>query len=57
MADLVADLKQSLINPDEDFVKLVNPDEEASTRMITDKDMVQIKRQSDRRDSMDEAFV
>ena len=35
MADLVADLKQSLINPDEDFVKLVNPDEEASTRMIT----------------------
>ena len=56
MADLVADLKQSLINPDEDFVKLVNPDEEASTRMITDKDMVQIKRQSDRRDSMDEAL-
>lgn len=56
MADLVADLKQSLINPDEDFVKLVNPDEEASTRMITDKDMVQIKRQSDRRDSMEEAL-
>ncbi|HBA67895.1 MAG TPA: Stk1 family PASTA domain-containing Ser/Thr kinase [Lachnospiraceae bacterium] len=56
MGDLIADLKQSLINPDEDFVKLVNPDEEASTRMITDKDMVQIKRQSDRRDSMDEAL-
>lgn len=56
MGDLVADLKQSLINPDEDFVKLVNPDEEASTRMITDKDMVQIKKQSDRRDSMDEAL-
>ena len=56
MADLVADLKQSLINPDEDFVKVVNPDEEASTRMITDKDMVQIKRQSDRRDSMEEAL-
>lgn len=56
MGDLIADLKQSLINPDEDFVKLVNPDEEASTRMITDKDMVQIKRQSDRRDSMEEAL-
>ena len=56
MADLVTDLKQSLINPDEDFVKMVNPDEEASTRMITDKDMLQIKRQSDRRDSMDEAL-
>ncbi len=56
MGDLVIDLKQSLINPDEDFVKIVNPDEEASTRMITDKDMVQIKRQSNRRDSMDEAL-
>ena len=56
MAELIVDLKQSLINPDEDFVKMVDPDEEASTRMITDKDMVQIKRQSDRRDSMDEAM-
>lgn len=56
MAELIADLKQSLINPDEDFVKIVDPDEEASTRMITDRDMVQIKRQSDRRDSMDEVL-
>lgn len=54
MGNLIADLKQSLINPDEDFVKIVNPNEEASTRMITDKDMVQIKKQSDRRDSMEE---
>ncbi len=56
MGDLIVDLKQSLINPDEDFVKIVNPDEEASTRMITDKDMVQIKKQSIKRDSMDEAL-
>lgn len=56
MGELIIDLKQSLMNPDEDFVKVVDPDEEASTRMITDKDMVQIKRQSDRRDSMDEAM-
>ena len=56
VAELAADLKQSLISPDEEFVKLVNPDEEASTRMITDRDMVQIKKQSDRRDSMDEAL-
>ena len=56
MAELITDLKQSLINPDEDFVKLVDPDEEASTRMITDRDMVQIKRQSERRDSMEEAM-
>ena len=56
MQELIMDLKQSLINPDEDFVKLVDPDEEASTRMITDRDMAQIKRQSDRRDSMEEAM-
>ena len=56
MTELIADLKQSLISPDEDFVKVADPDEEASTRMITDKDMVQIKRQSENRDSMDEAM-
>ncbi|MDE5718441.1 MAG: Stk1 family PASTA domain-containing Ser/Thr kinase [Lachnospiraceae bacterium] len=56
MSELIVDLKQSLISPDEDFVKVTDPDEEASTRMITDKDMVQIKRQSENRDSMDEAM-
>lgn len=56
MSELIADLKQSLISPDEDFVKVADPDEEASTRMITDRDMVQIKRQSESRDSMDEAM-
>lgn len=56
MEELIVDLKQSLINPDEDFVKVIDPDEEASTRMITDKDMAQIKRQSDKRDSMEEAM-
>lgn len=56
MGELIVDLKQSLINPDEDFVKVIDPDEEASTRTITDRDMVQIKRQSDKRDSMDEAM-
>lgn len=56
MGELIIDLKQSLMHPDEDFVKVIDPDEEASTRMITDKDMAQIKRQSDKRDSMDEAM-
>ncbi len=56
MSELIADLKQSLISPDEDFVKVADPDEDASTRMITDKDMVQIKRQSESRDSLDEAM-
>lgn len=56
MSELIVDLKQSLISPDEDFVKVADPDEEASTRTITDRDMVQIKRQSESRDSMDEAM-
>lgn len=46
MAELIADLKQSLMNPDEDFVVQEDPDLEASTRMISDNDRVQIKRQS-----------
>lgn len=56
MSELIVDLKQSLISPDEDFVKVTDPDEEATTRTITDRDMLQIKRQSESRDSMDEAM-
>ncbi|MBD5461026.1 MAG: Stk1 family PASTA domain-containing Ser/Thr kinase [Lachnospiraceae bacterium] len=56
MAELVDDLKQSLLNPDEDFVVFSDPDTEASTRFISDTEMDQIKRQSERRDSMDEAL-
>ncbi len=56
MAELVEDLKQSLINPDEAFVVFHNPDEEAATRFISDNDMAQIKRQSEHRDYMDEAL-
>lgn len=33
MAELIADLKQSLIHPDDDFVKVINPDEESATRL------------------------
>jgi len=46
MQELLADLKQSLINPDEDFVVQNDPDMEGGTRMITDSDMAQIKRRS-----------
>ncbi len=46
MQDLVTDLKQSLINPDEDFVVVNDPDMDGSTRMISDTDMAQIKRYS-----------
>ncbi len=43
MGELITDLKKSLMNPDEDFVKLVDPDEEASTRAISHMEMAQIK--------------
>lgn len=44
--ELVADLKQSLMNPDENFVVQSDPDMDGETRMITDSDMVQIKRRA-----------
>ena len=50
MAELIEDLKQSLLNPDESFVVLHDPEEEAATRYITDTDMAQIKRQSENQD-------
>ncbi len=56
MGELITDLKRSLMTPDEDFVKVVNPDEEGSTKMISDSDMERIKKQSVRRDSMEEAI-
>lgn len=56
MGDLIIDLKRSLMTPDDDFVKITDTDEAASTRMISDKDMSQIKKQSERRDSMEEAM-
>lgn len=46
MGELITDLKRSLMTPDENFVKQVNADEEAFTRMISDKDYSQIKKQS-----------
>ena len=44
MAELMVDLKKSLMYPDEDFVKLINPDEEGGTRNISDEDLSSIKR-------------
>ena len=47
MTELIADLKQSLLTPEEDFVIVNDPDVEASTRMISDDDMAQIKSRSE----------
>ena len=44
--ELLADLKQSLLNPDEDFVIQNDPDMDGGTRMISENDMAQIKRRT-----------
>ena len=46
MQELVADLKQSLMSPDDDFVVQNAPDMDGGTRMITDSEMEQIKRRT-----------
>ncbi len=56
MAELIDDLKQSLLNPDEDFVKVMEPDRQASTRMITEREMERIKKASAAKDNMEESM-
>ncbi|MDE7249115.1 MAG: Stk1 family PASTA domain-containing Ser/Thr kinase [Lachnospiraceae bacterium] len=56
MGELITDLKRSLMTPDEDFVKVVDPDEEGSTKTISDSEMERIKKQSHKRDAMEEAM-
>lgn len=46
-AELIADLKRSLITPDEDFVNLVDPDEESATRVATEEESKSIGSMSD----------
>ena len=53
MQELIADLKQSLMNPDENFVVQKEPDLNGGTRMITPRDMEQIKRRSAYQESRD----
>ncbi|MDE7222869.1 MAG: Stk1 family PASTA domain-containing Ser/Thr kinase [Acetatifactor sp.] len=54
MTEVIADLKQSLIHPDEDFVVNRDIDEEASTRTISEVEMNQIKRKAQRQDAYEE---
>ena len=68
MAELIADLKQSLMNPEQDIAVQDEPDMEGSTRMISEGEVSQIKKAAahradaaDRTDSMrlredDEAY-
>lgn len=50
MAELIGDLKQSLITPDADFVKLYDPDAQGATRTVDDSEREQIKAAVDKRD-------
>lgn len=54
MAEVIADLKQSLIHPDEDFVVNRDMDEEASTRAISESELNQIKRKAQHQDAYEE---
>lgn len=54
MAEVIVDLKQSLIHPDEDFVVNRDIDEEASTRTISESEMNQIKRKAQHQDVYEE---
>ena len=55
MGELIADLKQSLMNPDENFVVFSDPDVEGETRAITEGDIAQIKNRS--RSGVHEEYV
>ena len=46
MDELIADLKQSLIHPDDDFVRVINPDEDGATRMADPAENAEIRRRS-----------
>lgn len=52
MGELTEDLKRSLMTPDEDFVKMADPDEDAFTRVISARDVKEIKQQVQKRSSV-----
>lgn len=51
MAELIVDLKQSLLNPEKDFVSMKNPEAENPTKTITDREMESIKEQTRRKEN------
>ena len=46
MADLVADLKQSLVTPNDDFVVISGPDLEGGTRTMTEQELSQVRQRT-----------
>ena len=54
MAELIADLKQSLLHPDDDFVRVIHPDEDGATRISDSREQGEIRRYYRDRDEYDE---
>ncbi len=46
MNELIGDLKQSLIHPNDDFVKIIDPDEDGATRMANPVAQAQARRKA-----------
>ncbi len=58
MEELIKDLKQSLIHPDDDFVRVINPDEEGATRLADRSEQQQIRYARDEQlQSGDESYA
>ena len=53
MEALIEDLKKALMSPDEDFVRIENPDESMATRTVSDKERGEIKKQAKKKESQD----
>lgn len=56
MEELIKDLKYALMNPDEDFVKIEDPDEAGATKAVDDADLSRIKKQNRAYESIEEAI-
>lgn len=46
MAELIEDLKRSLMSPDEDFVKIEDPDETGATRLMPESPQARVRKSS-----------
>ncbi len=52
MGELIKDLKQALMNPDADFVKIDNDDELGSTKTMDEKELAEVRAKTMKTDSL-----
>lgn len=57
MGELIADLKKSLLTPDENFVTVVDLESQGKTRTVTDEDIDRIRQQTSSFDPIDEEII